>query len=187
MHGYAGKDWIPGDGSPLIQWGYRMSDDTLDGYCPLDTRSSGTIGTMTHARWMNDHDTGYECLVRGPGSLGARVSDLLDASGGLTTNAMCGHGTPSEEFPSPKTLANDPNHCQTYDDDGECHYYSGGYDVERHERMNWESLSGDHFNAVQAELPRCIRFGGHTVRANFGDKLSVAVMSFNRDLFGDLS
>ena len=28
VHGYAGKDWEP-DGSPLIQWGYRMSDDSL--------------------------------------------------------------------------------------------------------------------------------------------------------------
>ena len=55
--------------------------------------------------------------------------------------------------------------------------------------MEWEDdgdLSGDHFNAVQAELPRCIRFGGNSVRENFADKLSVAVMSFLRDLYGEM-
>ena len=53
MHGYSGKDWIPVDGSPFIQWGYRLSDETSlnpDLYCPLDYRSDGTIGTLSHAR-----------------------------------------------------------------------------------------------------------------------------------------
>jgi hypothetical protein len=49
--------------------------------------------------------------------------------------------------------------------------------------MNWQNLSGDHFNAVQAELPRCIRLGGNAVRETFADVLSVAVMSFLRDLY----
>ena len=69
----------------------------------------------------------------------------------------------------------------------ECHYYSGGYDVKVHERIEWDdegNLSGDHFNAIQAELPRCIRFGGTSVREDFADKLSVATMSFLRDLYG---
>jgi len=192
MHGYAGYDWIPGDGSSLIQWGYRFSDESLDPnqYCPLDTRSTGTIGTMTHGRWINNNeDTGYECLVRGPRSLGARVTELI-GSGLVSSDAMCGHGTPSQEFPSPKALASDINYCETFDTDGECHYFSGGYDVERHERMDWVNLSGDHFNSVQAELPRCIRWAESSVRdevhADFADKLSVAIMSFCRDLYGDL-
>ena len=186
-HGYAGQDWVADVGSPLIQWGYRFSDSSLE-YCPLDSRSSGTIGTLTHARWMDGHS--YECLVRGPGSLASRVSDLIDGIGGVTSDgysdALCGHGTPSNEFPSVQTLANDPAYCQTFDVDGECHYYSGGYDVEAHERMDWINVSGDHFNAVQAELPRCIRFGGSTVRENFADRLSVGIMSFLRELYGDM-
>jgi len=192
MHGYAGYDWETTNGSPLIQWGYRFSDESLDPnqYCPLDTRSTGTIGTMTHGRWINnDQDTGYECLVRGPRSLGARVTELI-GSGLVSSDAMCGHGTPSQEFPSPKALANDINYCETFNTDGECHYFSGGYDVERHERMDWVNLSGDHFNAVQAELPRCIRWAESSVRdevhADFADKLSIAIMSFCRDLYGNL-
>lgn len=185
MHGYAGTDWHE-DGSPLIQWGYRMSDSSLE-YCPLDSRSAYSIGTLTHARWMDVHS--YECLVRGPGSLASRVSDLLDTSGGLTSDALCGHGTPSNEYPSPQTLANDPAYCVDMNatDPDECHYFSGGYDVNVHERMGWEdedNLSGDHFNAIQAELPRCIRFGGSSIRESFANKLSVAVMSFLRDLYG---
>ena len=71
-------------------------------------------------------------MVRGPaGSLASRVSDLLDESGGLTSdNALCGHGTPSNEFPSPQTLANDSDYCDDMNDPDECHYYSGGFDVE---------------------------------------------------------
>lgn len=95
----------------------------------------------------------YECLVRGPGSLASRLSDLLDDSGGLTSNALCGHGTPSNEFPSPWTLANSEEFCDDMigSNPEECHYYSGGYDVKVHERMNWQdedNLSGDHFNAI---------------------------------------
>lgn len=184
MHGYAGRDWESVNGSPLIQWGYRMSSSSLE-TCPLDDRSSGTIGTLTHARWMGGHS--YECLVRGPGSLASRVGDLLDEDGGLISNALCGHGIPSQEFPSVEALrtSTDIDVCEDYaNSNDKCHYYSGGYDVEVHERMNWQDLSGDHFNAVQAELPRCIRFGGNAVREKFADKLSVAVMSFLRDLYG---
>ncbi|KAL7526626.1 hypothetical protein ACHAXR_001570 [Thalassiosira sp. AJA248-18] len=188
MHGYAGMDWVPVDGSPFIQWGYRLSDDPSlnpDQYCPLDTRSNYTIGTMTHARWMPGQS--YECLVRGPASLGSRVAGIVDARGGLGTsinNLMCGQGTPSYEYESPWHLANDAAHCDRVANGGsECHYYSGGFDVEVHERMDWVNVDGDHFNAVQAELPRCIRFGGSAVREEFADVLSIAVMSFLRDLF----
>lgn len=189
MHGYAGYDWADEFGSPLIQWGYRLSDhSTLNpsNYCPLDTRSDGSIGSLTHARWMGGQS--YECLVRGPGSMASRVSTLLDANGGLTSDGLCGHGTPSLEFPSPHDLANDPVYCEdmTLDTPDECHYYSGGYDLEVHERMDWENVVGDHFNAMQAELPRCIRFGGSDVREAFADVMSVAVMSFLMELYGDV-
>lgn len=190
VHGYSGKDWVPDDGSPFIQWGYRLADETSlnpDAYCPLDDRSDGTIGTLTHARWMDGHS--YECLVRGPGSLGSRVVAELDSRGGSLAGAadvLCGRGTPSYEYESPWALANDPAHCDRVANGGsECHYYSGGFDVQVHERMDWENMSGDHFNTVQAELPRCIRFGGSSVREEFADVLSVAVMSFLRDLYGE--
>jgi hypothetical protein len=187
MHGYAGLDWVPTNGSPLVQWGYRLPVLNLNDFCPIDASSSGTIGSLTHARWMPGHS--YECLVRGPGSLASRVTALVDAAGGLTTNALCGHGTPSYEFESPWALANDPNYCADMNSTtpANCFYYSGGYDLEVHERMNWQTipLSGDHFNAVQAELPRCIRFGGDAVMEAFANVLSVAVMSFMRDLYGN--
>lgn len=189
MHGYAGLDWVPDDGSPFIQWGYRLSDETSlnpDLYCPLDSRSSGTIGTYTHARWMDGRS--YECLVRGPGSLGSRVASEVEGRGGiLDAGVLCGQGTPSYEYESPWDLANDPSHCDRVVNGNpptECHYYSGGFDVEVHERMDWENIQGDHFNTVQAELPRCIRFGGTAVREEFADILSIAVMSFLRDLYG---
>mmetsp|Transcript_21936 Transcript_21936/g.46300 ORF Transcript_21936/g.46300 Transcript_21936/m.46300 type:complete len:397 (-) Transcript_21936:145-1335(-) len=190
MHGYAGYDWDSTNGSPLIQWGYRFSDDSLE-YCPLDSRSAYSIGTLTHARWMDGHS--YECLVRGPRSLASRLTDLIIDSGDLffDSDSLCGFGTPSNEFPSPKTLANSEEFCEDMGDSNpdECHYYSGGYDVEVHERMGWqdeENLSGDHFNAIQAELPRCIRFGGSSLRETFADHLSIATMSFLRDLHGDM-
>ena len=188
MHGYAGKDWVPDIGSPLIQWGYRMSDTTLE-QCPLTrrtdgTNNTGTIGTLTHARWIEGQS--YECLVRGPGSLATRVSELIDELGGLPgEDTLCGHGLPSNEFPSVQTLIDDPNYCF---ETGSCHYYSGGFDTEVHERMDWENYDstfvGYHFNSIQAELPRCVRFGSDNVHDVFADKLSVATMSFLRDLYG---
>lgn len=186
MHGYGGWDWDPNNGGPFIQWGYRFSTTSLE-YCPLDSRSKYSIGTMTHGRWIPGNS--YECLVRGPGSLGSRVADLLDETGGLVPDTICGHGLPSEQYPSPETTANDPAFCSESPND-DCHYYSGGFDVNVHERMNWQdedNLSGDHMNTVQAELPRCIRFGTSSVRETFADKLSVAVMSFCRDLYGPMS
>lgn len=126
-------------------------------------------------------------MVRGPGSLASRVASIVTSRGGLGTsnnNAMCGQGTPSFEYESPWHLATDPAHCDRFANGGsDCLYYSGGFDVEVHERMDWENIAGDHFNTVQAELPRCIRFGGDAVREEFADVLSVAVMSFLRDLF----
>lgn len=185
MHGYAGWDWDPNDGGSFIQWGYRFSTSSLE-YCPLDSRSKYIIGTMTHGRWVEGHS--YECLVRGSGSLGSRVMNLLNETGGLLPNSICGHGLPSELYPSVEDVTNDPTYCSESPSD-DCHYYSGGYDVDVHERMNWQdenNLSGNHMNTVQAELPRCIRFGDSTVHDTFADKLSIALMSFCRDLYGPM-
>ncbi|KAL9184144.1 hypothetical protein ACHAXT_002230 [Thalassiosira profunda] len=201
VHGYSGKDWVPDDGSPLIQWGYRLSDDeslNTTAWCPIDDKSTGSFGTLTHGRWMNGQS--YECLVRGPGSLGSRVAALIDANN-LPTEigdaAMCGHGTPSFEYPSPVHLATDTTpiaqggHCDRYANGGkECHYYSGGYDVKVHERIGWEdedNLYGDHMNTVQAELPRCIRWAdSDQVREDFAHLLSQAMYGFLRDLYGPI-
>ena len=45
---------------------------------------------------------------------------------------------------------------------------------------------GDHFNTLQAELSKCIRSANDTVHEVFADLLSVATMSFLRDLYGDM-
>jgi hypothetical protein len=67
-----------------------------------------------------------------------------------------------------------------------CHYYEGGYDVEMHERIGWQNATGDYFNAIQAELPRCIRDGGTAVHTTFAGHVSIALMSFLRDLYGPM-
>lgn len=186
VHGYAGTDFVPTAGSPFIQWGYRMSKTSLDPneYCKLDSRSQGTIGTYTHARFMPDQS--LECLVRGPNSLGSRVASMMPIAG---ASDSCGLGLPSFEFPSPKETTNDPDYC----DDIPCHYYSGGYDVNVHEHLYWDSKSGNMMNTVQMELPRCIRFADGTrsgrkeTHNSFADKLSIALCSFMKDLFQDQS
>ena len=203
MHGYIGnnaksdsvattgwRDDVNIHGAPFTQWGYRLSDDPSLLTCPLDDLSpGGTIGSLTHARDLPDQS--YECLVRGPNSMGSRVNALL--SNVASISDLCGQGTPSFEFPSPNALATDTTYCHDAAGGGECHYYSGGFDVKIHERMDVDlsvlpepALSGDHFNALQAELPRCIRFGGTTIRSEFAGVLAQATMGFLRDLNGPM-
>lgn len=142
-------------------------------------RGVGTIGSFTYARWMAG--LSYECLVRGPERLATGLESVLDTYIGSIVeakylNSVCGFGIPSYRYPSPLVLSQDPAYCLS-------HYYSGGYDVEVHDRMDWENLLGNHFNKVRAEFPRCIWFGGMEMLSAFGDGLSVAVMSFFRDLY----
>jgi len=185
VHGYSGTDWIPTAGAPFIQWGYRLSEDSLnpESFCPLDTRSSGTIGTFTHAR--NLEGQSLECLVRGPNSLGSRVADRLSGAASASPY-ICGAGLPSYEYPNPLELAHDPDYCNDADEDpgDSCHYYSGGYDVNVH-----ENTSSSMMNTVQAEFPRCLRFATYNTRSDvhesIGDVLSVSLCSFMRDLFGE--
>mmetsp|Transcript_16161 Transcript_16161/g.21669 ORF Transcript_16161/g.21669 Transcript_16161/m.21669 type:complete len:324 (+) Transcript_16161:544-1515(+) len=188
VHGYAGTDWH-NEGSDFIQWGYRLGKDSLDqnavNNCPIDITSSSTRGSFTHARQMPDES--LECLVRGPKSLGQRFNDQLPLS--LASSMTCGRGLPSLDYQDPKAVASDPTYCA--DNDGVCSYYSGGYDVKVHERMDWDNdptFSGIHMNTVQAELPRCIRFATdetrNAVHEEFADKLSIALCSFMTDLFG---
>jgi len=174
LHGYAGFEWNVADGGYFIHWGYRFGSSSLDPdqYCPLDNRSpsdTSTVGTLTHARFLSGQS--YECLVRGPGSLGTRVSALPNMG-------LCGAGLPSYEYPSPSALQADPSYCE----DPPCGYWSGGYDTEVHEHLDWDNLSGIKFNAVQAELPRCIRFNS-AAREQFADSVSIALCSFLRDVF----
>mmetsp|Transcript_7156 Transcript_7156/g.9171 ORF Transcript_7156/g.9171 Transcript_7156/m.9171 type:complete len:457 (-) Transcript_7156:91-1461(-) len=184
VHGYAGTDWH-NEGSDFIQWGYRLGKDSLDqnavNNCPIDITSSSTRGSFTHARQMPDES--LECLVRGPKSLGQRFNEQLPLS--LASSETCGRGLPSLDYQDPKAVASDPTYCA--DNDGVCSYYSGGYDVKVHERMDWDNdptFSGIHMNTVQAELPRCIRFATDEVHEEVGDKLSIALCSFMTDLFG---
>jgi hypothetical protein len=188
VHGYAGTDWVPVDGSPFIQWGYRLSEDSLDPnqYCNLDTRSSSTIGTYTHARYMPNQS--YECLVRGPNSLGSRVASLsIDG----TSDSMCGMGLPSFEHPSPKERSEDSTYCSVASPSSDCYYYSGGFDVDVHEYLDWKNKTGTMMNTVQMELPRCIRFadgtssGRSVTHSSFAHNLSIALCSFVKDLFGE--
>ena len=202
MHGYKGnngsngasattgwKDDVNIYGAPFTQWGYRLSDDPSLTSCPLDNLSGSTIGSFTHARSLPNQS--YECLVRGPDSMGSRVNALISNVAGISD--LCGQGTPSYEYPSPYALATDTTYCNDAAAGGECHYYSGGFDVQIHERMDVNltvlpepTLAGDHFNAIQAELPRCIRFGGDTVRSDFAGVLAQATMGFLRDLNGPM-
>mmetsp|Transcript_26709 Transcript_26709/g.38691 ORF Transcript_26709/g.38691 Transcript_26709/m.38691 type:complete len:450 (+) Transcript_26709:129-1478(+) len=177
VHGYSGTDWH-NDGSDFIQWGYCLGKDSLD---KNDITSSKTRGSFTHARHMPGES--LECLVRGPKSLGQRFNEQLPLS--LASSETCGRGLPSLDYPDPKAVASDPAYCA--DNDGVCSYYSGGYDVEVHERLDWDNdptFSGIHMNTVQAELPRCIRFATDEVHEEVGDKLSIALCSFMTDLFG---
>ncbi len=201
MHGYKGnnggsdasanigwKDDVNIHGAPFTQWGYRLSDDPSLTSCPIDNLG-GTIGSFTHARSLPNQS--YECLVRGTNSMGSRVNALLSNVAGISD--LCGQGTPSFEYPSPNALATDATYCHDAAAGGECHYYSGGFDVRIHERMDVNltipepTLSGHHFNALQAEFPRCIRFGGDTIRSDFANVLAEATMGFLRDLYGPLS
>lgn len=187
VHGYAGYDWDDSDGGKFIQWGYRLSKDTLDqdpstGHCPVDSdlADSSTRGSFTHARALPDQS--LECQVRGPQSLGQRMNELLP----MTSDAMCGASLPSFDYQNPKAISSNALYCG--DDDGTCHYYSGGFDLEVHERYDWESIRGIHMNTVQAELPRCLRWATDesrdTIHDEVANNLSIVLCSFLRDLFG---
>lgn len=200
VHGYSGKDWVPGTGSPFIQWGYRLSQDTLDpnNYCPVDDRSSGTIGSFSHAR--NLPHQSLECLVRGPNSLGSRINALLPIEGTYGSEELqCGTGLPSLEFPSPKYTANNPEYCAEASNNppDDCHYYAGGFDLDVHEEIDWDKeFHSNSFapgntmmmNAVQAEFPRCLRFASgatsrQNVHPNLGAVLGKGICGFIRDLY----
>ena len=170
-------------GAPFSQWGYRLSDETSLITCPLDDLSDK--GSFSHARYLPNQS--YECLVRGPDSLGSRFDALLPNVVGISD--LCGRGTPSSTYPSPFELATNPIHCHDAPSSA-CRYYSGGFDVEIHERMGVDlstdppTLSGLYFNAVQLELPRCIRFGGDQIRSDSADILAQAIKGFLLDLYG---
>ena len=170
-------------GAPFSQWGYRLSDETSLITCPLDDLSDK--GSFSHARYLPNQS--YECLVRGPNSLGSRVDALLPNVPDISD--LCGRGTPSFNIPSPYELATDPTYCHDAPSSA-CRYYSGGFDVEIHERMGVDlatdppTLSGIYFNAVQLELPRCIRFGGDQIRSDSAAVLAQAIWGFLLDLYG---
>lgn len=175
LHGYSGRDWDANDGGNFIHWGYRLETDSLDQdqSCPLDSVSpsdTSTLGTLSHARFLPNQS--YECLVRGPGSLGSRVSARLDLG-------QCGKSLPSYEFPNPKAVTSDSEFCRNAET---CNYYSGGTNVKLHEHLDWHTLTGTKFNVVQTEVPRCIRFDS-TTHEPFADSLSIALCSFLRDVF----
>lgn len=70
----------------------------------------------------------------------------------------------------------------------DCHYYYGSFDINVHETIgsrDEDNLSVNHINAIQAELSRCtsIRFGTSALHETLANKLSIAVMSFCRDLY----
>ena len=162
-----------------------MSDDPSLQTCPLDDLSDK--GSFSQARWLPNQS--YECLVRGPDSLGSRFDALLPNVPDISD--LCGRGTPSSAYPSPYDLATDPTYCLNANASSDpCHYYSGGFDVELHERMGVDlsidppTLSGLYFNAVQLELPRCIRFGGDQIRSDSANALAQAIKGFLDDLYG---
>jgi hypothetical protein len=197
VHGYSGKDWVPNVGSPFIQWGYRLSENTLDPntWCPVDERSSGTIGSFSHAR--NLPGQSLECLVRGPSSLGSRINGLLPITGTVDSGDLhCGIGLPSLEFPSPKSTANNPAYCAKAKENpsDDCHYYSGGFDINVHEKIDWDKSFAPNnammMNAVQAEFPRCLRFASgrnsrNKVHRNLANVLAEGICGFMLDLYDE--
>lgn len=180
VHGYSGFDWDPAEGSPLIQWGYRLFSSSLED-CPLDSRSWSTVESITHARYLPGQS--LECLVRGPKSIGTRLADQMPLAS--LSNGYCGKAIPSFEYPSPDALANDPSWCKAYPN-GTCSFSGGSFDLEVHEHLDWKNKTGNLMNGVQVELPRCIRFAEGNrdlVHAEIGNAFSLALCSFLEDLF----
>mmetsp|Transcript_30657 Transcript_30657/g.37441 ORF Transcript_30657/g.37441 Transcript_30657/m.37441 type:complete len:141 (+) Transcript_30657:158-580(+) len=128
----------------------------------------------------------YECLVRGPNSLAGRLSPLLSQM--PSTSQLCGEGLPGPKLVSPKDIGQSCKYCMDACPPmrKSCNYFSGGYNIEYHEHLGWRDKSGLLFNAVQAELPRCVRFGDALVWREFADALSVAIYSFLYDIYGNV-
>lgn len=104
---YKGEDWLVG-GSPYALYGYRLSANTLSQLVLPDSPS----GSITFASQRLGAG-GLEWLVRGAGSMGARVPQIDQQ---LIVGAMpnnCGAPMPSPDIPSPQGLC------------ANCHYYSG--------------------------------------------------------------
>lgn len=113
--------------------------------------SKSEVGTLSQARFLPGQS--YECLVRGPGSLGTRVSNLLPDDMGL-----CGAGLPSFDYPSPLAAQTDPSYCEKMALSGsECKYYTGGFISRIHEYWDWINLTGIKFNrdATLHSIRRC--------------------------------
>ena len=192
VHGYTGFDWDPENGSPMIQWGYNINEDSMNpqNYCPIDTRTTGRLGTFSFGRFLPNQS--YECLIRGPQSLGTRVAALYSNS----DSPMCGMGLPSFEHPSPTGATMSRELCNDMRTTGQpCNYFEGGDTVRIHEYLNWtqadaESTSTDPgilMNTVQAEFPRCLTWATletqSTVHNEIANAISIGFCSFMKDLF----
>lgn len=172
LHGYAAAERRDDDhwtNQGWIHWGYRLSSETLQ-ECSL---SSG--GSLSHASSLSSQRA--ECLIRGPTSLGSRVSMLLLDN---HNNNTCGAGLPSYEYPNPYTLQYSEEYCS----DPPCKYFTGGYTTKVHSFLNWtHNAQGIHFNTVQAELPACIRLNKKEMHVKFANATATALCSFLRDVF----
>ena len=174
IHGYAGFDWVEGKGAPFIQWGYGLNATSLDIEEDFSLDNVSKVSTLEHAMYL--HNMTLECLLRGPMALSSRISGHSD----------CGHGLPSELYPSPKQVAlrycrPQENHKMKKSVGRKCKYFSGGYTVKNHQFLK-DTHEGLIMNTIQVEFPRCIRYNA-TSRNTFVPQFTAGVRSFVFDLF----
>lgn len=180
LHGYSGTAWNA-SGAGYTQYGYRLLESTLE----QDPLPDSPSGSLTHAS-QRYGTGGLEYYVRGNGSMGALVPqiDNLLLVGDLPEN--CGEPMPSPDIPSPQELCDDLGLAT-------CDYKSGGYDLSSHEN---NIIAGLKMNAVQIELPRCIRRADHwysgvtssdtdAIRTDFADKLASGMCSWLEGVFDE--
>lgn len=165
FHGYKGTDYNPA-GSPYTQYGYRLTENTLD----VNQLPDSPSGSMTHAS-QSLGAGGLERVVRGDKSMGHFVPAIDQQLVVGDMPAGCGDPMPSPMLPNPKAIC------------ANCDYKSGGYDIREHENNVVGNLK---MNAIQIELPRCIRradYWYNGVAANdaeavwddFADKVSIGL------------
>jgi hypothetical protein len=108
---YGGTDYNAA-GSPYALYGYRLSANTLS-QLVLPNSPSGSITFATQRLGASGLQSPTEWLVRGAGSMGARVPQVDPQFIVGNMPADCGAPMPSPDRPSPLAVC------------ANCHYYSG--------------------------------------------------------------
>jgi hypothetical protein len=113
LHGYEGVDWRDNGGNHWVQYGYRLSENTLN----VAQLAATPTGSVTHAAekiGVIQSVPAIERLVRGDLSFGQLVPKIDPALVIGNMPANCGRGLPSPAAPNPKAICSG------------CNYFSGG-------------------------------------------------------------